>query len=65
MTTVERDNKILELLSQGKTAKQIEELIGISDRTVQYRIDVLKAAHEAENIPQLVTIAIKKKLIKI
>lgn len=65
MTSTERDNKILHLLSDGKSIKEIEAIIGKSDRTIQYRIDVLKAAHCAENIPHLIKIAIQKKLIKV
>lgn len=65
MTPAERDTKILQLLSEGKTSRDIEKEVDISDRTIQYRIDVLKAAHGAANIPNLIAIAIKKKLIKV
>lgn len=65
MTKVQTDIKILQLLSQGKTAKEIGGLVDTSGRTIEYRLDVLKAAHGAENIPHLVAIAIKKKLIKL
>jgi DNA-binding NarL/FixJ family response regulator len=64
MTIAERDNKILQLLSEGKTTKEIEAKVGRSDRTVQYRIDVLKAAYGAENIPHLIKIAMQKNIIK-
>lgn len=49
----ERDKKILYLLFQGKTAKQIGNEIFISSRTVENRLRVLRENYECRNNVQL------------
>lgn len=60
-----QDREIMQLISEGYRAKDIAARVNMSHRSVEKRLEVLKAAHEANNLPHLVAIAIKKKLIKL
>jgi len=59
-----RDREIMQLVSEGYKAKEISKELSISVRSVEKRLELLKCAHEAKNLPHLVAIAIKNKLIK-
>jgi len=50
----ELDKKIIELISQGKTAKEIGKETNRSRRTIEHRIDRLKKKHNCKSLPQLI-----------
>lgn len=49
------DERITQLLMEGLTSKEIAAEIGMSHRTVEHRLDVLKGRYGARNIVHLVT----------
>lgn len=61
---IQQHKKVLMYLSLGKRSKDIGELMGISDRTVEKHIEILKAAHGAKNVTHLVAIALRNQIIK-
>jgi hypothetical protein len=52
------DLRVLQLLHEGGSAKEIGESTGLSPRTVEHRIDRLKKKFEARNIAHLVALSI-------
>lgn len=48
------DDSIVQLLIEGHTAKEIAELLHLSPRTIEHRIDRLKERLEAKNLVHLV-----------
>lgn len=48
------DESIIQLLIEGHTAKEIAEILKFSPRTVEHRIDKMKARFEAKNLVHLV-----------
>lgn len=52
------DVRILQLLREGETAKEIAVYSGNSPRTIEHRIERLKKRFGAKNIPHLVTLSI-------
>ena len=48
------DDSIVQLLIEGHTAKEIAELLNLSPRTIEHRIDRMKERLEAKNLAQLV-----------
>lgn len=52
------DHAILQLLYQGFSAKEIAQQIGLSHRTVEHRVERLKANFGARTIAQLVALSI-------
>jgi len=61
---MKHDKQILKALSLGGNSKVIGKELGISPRTVESHIAILKAVHGATNTTHLVATAIRKKLIK-
>lgn len=53
-----QDIRVLQLLHEGSSAKEIGECTGLSPRTVEHRIDRLKKKFEARNIAHLVALSI-------
>lgn len=52
------DVRILQLLREGETAKEIATYSGNSPRTIEHRIERLKKRFGARNIPHLVSLSI-------
>lgn len=52
------DIRVLQLLHEGGSAKEIGESTGLSPRTVEHRIDRLKKKFKARNIAHLVALSI-------
>jgi len=50
----ETDKKILELITQGKTYKQISFTVGMKSFAVAHRIRVLKKHFRCESVPHLI-----------
>lgn len=48
------DEGIIQLLIEGQTAKEIADLLSLSPRTIEHRIDRLKERFEARNLVHLV-----------
>jgi len=48
------DDNIIQLLIEGHTSKEIAELLALSPRTIEHRIDKLKDRFEAKNLVHLV-----------
>lgn len=48
------DDNIIQLLIEGQTTKEIAELMHLSPRTIEHRIDRLKDRFEAKNLVNLV-----------
>lgn len=50
----ETDKKILNLISEGKTVKEIAWKVGKSSRHIDYRLKVMRKYYQCANIPQLI-----------
>lgn len=61
---IERDAKIFELIAEGHTAKEIAEILSMSNRSVEGRIERLKDMWNAKNLPNLIAILFREKLLK-
>lgn len=61
----ERELEILELICKGYTSVEIGEMLGISNRTVDGHRALMMKKMNAKNTVQLVTFAIKNKLVSI
>jgi DNA-binding CsgD family transcriptional regulator len=48
------DDNIIQLLIEGQTTKEIAEVLHLSPRTIEHRIDKLKGRFEAKNLVHLV-----------
>ncbi|MFC3163273.1 helix-turn-helix domain-containing protein [Ciceribacter thiooxidans] len=48
------DDNIIQLLIEGQTTKEIAEILHLSPRTIEHRIDKLKSRFEAKNLVHLV-----------
>ncbi|WP_168801272.1 helix-turn-helix domain-containing protein [Rhizobium rhizophilum] len=48
------DENIIQLLIEGQTTREIAEVLHLSPRTIEHRIDKLKARFEAKNLVHLV-----------
>ena len=48
------DDGIVQLLIEGHTAREIADMLHLSPRTIEHRIDRMKARHEAKNLVHLV-----------
>lgn len=48
------DDNIIQLLIEGQTTKEIAELLNLSPRTIEHRVDKLKDRFEARNLTHLV-----------
>ncbi|HNV96344.1 MAG TPA: response regulator transcription factor [Bacteroidales bacterium] len=64
-TFSERELEILELICKGYTSVEIGEMLGISNRTVDGHRAFMMEKMGAKNTVQLVTFAIKNKLVNI
>ena len=70
--TAEPDQEILSnrqmncllLLVQGKTAKQIAQILNLSFRTVEHHIEAIKNKYNCSNRSELITIALQLKQIR-
>ncbi|WFU04516.1 helix-turn-helix transcriptional regulator (plasmid) [Rhizobium sp. CB3171] len=49
---------ILQLLTEGKSTREIGSELNLSHRTIEHRIDHLKSSFRARNIPHLVALSI-------
>lgn len=63
MSLGDTDKEILQLLSEGKTAKEIAPLVCKDKRTVEYRVKKIMRALNSKNAVQAVALAIKNNLI--
>lgn len=59
-----KENEILQMLSDGQKTAKIASEMNVSVRAVEWAIMVLKGKYEAENIPHLIAIAFRKRLIE-
>jgi FixJ family two-component response regulator len=59
-----KEEEILQKLADGQKTAKIASDMKVSLRAVEWAIMVLKGKHEAENIPHLIAIAFRKKMIK-
>ncbi len=48
------DDNIIQLLIEGQTARQIAEVLNLSPRTIEHRVDKLKERFDARNLVHLV-----------
>lgn len=48
------DKKIIQLIAEGKTAKEIGEQLNLSKRTIEDRLDKLRFKHDCKKTIQLV-----------
>lgn len=64
IVTRSKEIRILKLLSHGKNMYEIGKSLGISRRTVEQHILVMRRIEGAENVAHLIAIAFRKKLIK-
>lgn len=60
----DKDTEILKLMTDGLSSKQIGDKLGISHRSVERRIEVLKFSHAAKNAVQLIVVAMRKKIVQ-
>lgn len=60
----EKDKKILQLLSDGKTASEIASALGANVRTIEAHIFYLKTFWGATNVTHLACTALREKIIK-
>jgi len=56
--------KIIKKLSDGRTAFQIGEVLGLSPRTVESHIQSMKGKYKSENVTHLVATMLRNKVIK-
>lgn len=61
--TSKREREILSWFAQGKTAKEIGVILGVSNRTVEWYLCRLRSKYDAMNITQLVANAVKAGVI--
>lgn len=61
----QREIKILNLLAQGNTDKEIAKKLSVSEATIKASVRTLKRIMGAENRQHLVFIACKRDFIKI
>jgi DNA-binding CsgD family transcriptional regulator len=64
MSITKRDIRIIKMLSQGKTAQKIGELMRMSHRTVEGEALKIKKKLRAANVAHLVAKSLRTKLIK-
>ena len=64
-TLTPRERKILKLLAEGNSVKEIAVILGLSVKTVEAHKFNLMRKLDIHNKAQLVTYAIQKKIIKI
>jgi DNA-binding CsgD family transcriptional regulator len=63
-TLTPRQLEILHLVAEGKTSKEIAEILALSSRTVDVHMDDLIQRLGACNRPHAVAIALRKRIIK-
>lgn len=63
---LEYQKKIMQFVSLGYSSKEIAASIGkeINRRVIEYQIETLKKRYMAKNLPALLAIFFRKKLIK-
>jgi DNA-binding CsgD family transcriptional regulator len=59
-----KEEEILQRLADGQKTAKIASDMKVSLRAIEWAIMVLKGKHEAENIPHLIAIAFRNKMIK-
>lgn len=64
MSKDERNIKIVQLLSNGATRKEIAYFFDMSLRNVEVILDALRKQHEAVHIAHLISILMRKKIIQ-
>lgn len=63
-TSMERDYKIISLLSDGLRSKEIAEFLNVTTRTAEHHISRIKTTFEAKSQAHLVRIAYEKGILK-
>ncbi len=63
MINAERQKQLMAYIVSGLTSIEISEMLGLSNRTIEQNISMMKAQYHAKNIPQLVAIFFRKGLI--
>ncbi len=58
-----REIEVLQWLQQGKSSWEISNILGVSERTVNFHVYNIMEKIEAVNRPQMVTIALRLGLI--
>jgi len=58
-----KEEEILQRLADGQKTAKIAADMKVSLRAIEWAIMVLKGKYEAENIPNLIAIAFRKKMI--
>lgn len=58
------DESIMQLIMEGQTAKEAADMLGMSRRTVEHRLEKMKALYEAKNLPHLVAKVMSAHLAK-
>ena len=56
------DEGIVQLLIEGHTAKEIAEMLELSPRSIEHRVEKLKTRFEARNLVHLVAKIVSTKL---
>ncbi len=57
------DVKIINLLSEGKTAKETAEILKMKYKAVSSRVEDIRVLWDVRNTTQLVSVAIREKII--
>lgn len=60
----EQELQILQLLANGYKASEIGDAMGLSTRTVEKYIELMKGEYDARNVVHLAVIAVRNKVIK-
>ncbi len=56
--------EVIKLTAEGHNAQETGQKLGISSRTVEKYLEILRAAYEAKNTPHLIHIAHQQKIIE-
>jgi len=64
MITKGYQNKIIKYVADGFTSVDIAEKEGVSKRTIERHIELIKTVYEAKNLYNLVAIFFRQKRIK-
>jgi DNA-binding NarL/FixJ family response regulator len=64
-TLTRRQREVLQLLAEGKTAKEIADILGVSTRTVEFHKYEMMEALGIHNSAELITFAIKNGIVQI
>ena len=65
MNDKNRKLEVAKLIADGLTAAQISQKLGITKKTVEKHLEILRAAYMAKNAPHLIAILFRTKIIDV